>query len=57
MLIQEQLSKYNLLDNKKIDGNGNATDEGADQNMFVLGILENIKETRLKFSKTSVTVL
>ena len=43
---------------KKLDANANATDAGDyDQSMFVLTILENIKETRLKFSKGSVTVL
>ena len=30
---------------------------GNDQSMFVLTILEKIKETRLKFSQGSVTVL
>ena len=33
---------------KKLDDNGNATDAGNDQSMFVLTILEKIKETRLK---------
>ena len=35
---------------KKLDSDGNATDVGNDQSMFVLTILEKIKETRLKFS-------
>ena len=43
---------------KKLDGNGNATYEwNNDEPMFVLTILEKIKETRLKFSQGSVTVL
>ena len=42
---------------KKLSATGNATDMGNEQNMFVLSILEKIKETRLKFSKGSVTVL
>ena len=43
---------------KKLDDNDNAaTDGGNDQFMFVLTILEKIKETRLKFSEGSVTVL
>ena len=33
------------------DDNGNATDVGNDQSMFVLTILEKIKETRLTFSQ------
>ena len=42
---------------KKLDHDGNATDAGNDQSMFVLTILEKITETRLKFSQGSVTVL
>ena len=42
---------------KKLDHNENDTDAGNDQSMFVLAILEKIKETRLKFSQGSVTVL
>ena len=42
---------------KKLTNNGNATDAGKDQFMFVLTILEKIKETALKFSQRSVTVL
>ena len=38
---------------KKLDAYGNATDAGNDQSMFVLTILEKIKETRLKFSHKS----
>ena len=34
---------------KKLDDNGNATDVDYDQSMFVLMILEKIKEIRLKF--------
>ena len=32
---------------KKLDTNGNATNAGNDQSMFVLTISEKIKETRL----------
>ena len=43
---------------KKLNANNKATDTGnSDQYMFVLMILETIKETRLKFSQGSVTVL
>ena len=43
---------------KKLDPEDNATDAACnDQSMFVLTILEKIKETRLKFSQGSVTVL
>ena len=43
---------------KKIDTNDNTTDAGGtDRFMFVLRSLEKIKETRLKFSQVSVTVL
>ena len=41
---------------KTINDNGNATDEGSDQSIFVLKILEKIKETRLKISQGSITV-
>ena len=40
-----------------LDNNRNATDTGNDESMFVLTILEKIKETKLKFSQGSVTVL
>ena len=42
---------------KKQDANGNATNADNDHSMFVLTILEKIKETRIKFSEESVTVL
>ena len=42
---------------KKLDGDGNASDAGNNQSMFILIILEKIKETRLKLSQRSVTVL
>ena len=42
---------------KKLGNIGNATDVDNDQSMFVLTILEEIKETRLKFSQGSVTVI
>ena len=35
---------------KKLDANGNAIDAEKNQSMFVLLILEKVKETRLKFS-------
>ena len=52
MLIQKKLNKQNLLDNyKKLDAKFNAKDTaGNDQSMFVVTILEKIKETRLEFS-------
>ena len=40
---------------KILDDNSNATDAGAGPNMFVLMMLEKIKETRLKFSQGSAT--
>ena len=42
---------------KKLDDNGNPIDDGNEQSMFVLTILEKIKKTRLMFSQGSVTVL
>ena len=43
---------------KKLDNyDGNATDVGADPTMFVLTILEENEEARLKFSQGSITVL
>ena len=43
---------------KKLDANGNATDAGNnDESMFVLTILEKIKEIRLNLSQGSVTAL
>ena len=42
---------------KKLDDNDNGADGGNDQSMFVLTILEKIKEIRLKISQGSVTVL
>ena len=39
---------------KKLDDDGNATDAGNGQSMFVLTTLEKIKETR--FSRGRVTV-
>ena len=48
MLIQKQF--------KTLDDNGNAIYAGADQNMFVLMILEKNKETIITFSQRSVTV-
>ena len=41
---------------KKLDGDGNASNAGNDQSMFILMILEKIKETRLKFPQGSATV-
>ena len=51
----EQIEFFGLL--KKLDTNCNATHAGNDQSMFVLIILAKIKETRLKFSQRSATVL
>ena len=42
---------------KKLHGNDNAADADNDQSIFVLTIFEKIKETRLKLSQGSVTVL
>ena len=42
---------------KNLGDDNNATDAGNDQSMFILMISEKIKETRLKFSQESVTVL
>ena len=43
---------------KKIDDNGNVAGAGNnDEYMFVLTILEKIKETSVKVSQGSVTVL
>ena len=42
---------------KKLHTNDSATDARSDESMFVLLILEKVKETRLKFSQESVTVL
>ena len=41
---------------KNLDDNNNAVDAHGKQSMFVLMILEKIKEARLKFSQGSVTV-
>ena len=49
MQIQKQL--------KNVDNDSNAADADGTQTMFILTILEKIKETRLKFSQGSVTVL
>ena len=42
---------------KKLDANYTIKNVGNDQSMLLLSILEKIKETRLTFSKESVTVL
>ena len=42
---------------KQLDADDHAVDIGNDQFMFVLTIFKKIKETRLKFSPGSVTVL
>ena len=56
--LSKAIIKDYLLDNlKKIDNNGDVTDRGNYQSMFILTILEKIKETRLTFSERSVTVL
>ena len=41
---------------KELDNSVNSTDVDDEQSMFVVTILEKIKETRLKFSKGSLTV-
>ena len=41
---------------KKLDNSVNSTDVDDEQSMFVVTILEKIKETRLKFSKGSLIV-
>ena len=40
-----------------LDGDNNAADVGDNQSMSVLIILEKIKQTRIKFSHESLTVL
>ena len=42
---------------KKIDGNDNATDAAVNDQSVILTILKRIKQTRLKCSQGSVTVL
>ena len=59
MLIQKQLKKIRIRWTiKKLDADDNVADvRDNDESMFVLTILEKIKETRLKFSSESVAVL
>lgn len=58
MLIKKQFNKQNLLDNKKLDANGNATYAGNNNEFaFVLAIVEKIKESRLIFPQGSITFL
>ena len=42
---------------KKLDDNGYSTNADNEQSMFILTILEKLKETRLTFSRGSLTVL
>ena len=42
--------------NMIVDYNGNAADTGNKQCMFILKMLEKIKETQLNFSQRSATV-
>ena len=49
--------KYFVWQLKKLVVNSNATDPGNDQSMFVLTILPEINERRLKIFQGSVTVL
>ena len=42
---------------QKLDDDGNARDAGNGQSIFLLTILEKIKETRFRFFQESVTVL
>ena len=51
----QQIEFVGLL--KKLDDNDNVTDDSNDQSMFVLTILEKIKETKLNFSQGNVIVL
>ena len=53
MLIQKQFKTIEFIGQLKNPGNAIAVNEF----MFVLIILAKIKETRLKFSRGSVTVL
>ena len=57
MIIKSNSTNRTCWTIKKLDDNYNATDAGNDQYMFVSTILEKIKETKLKFSRGSVTVL
>ena len=42
---------------KKLDDNGYSTNADNEQSMFILTILEKLRETRLTFSRGSLTVL
>ena len=60
MLISIQLNKQKSLHRtklKKLNSNDNAPDLGNYQSMFVLAILEKMKEGRLKFSQGSIALL
>lgn len=57
MLVHKSIQQIEFIGQlQNLDANCNATDAGNDQSMFVLTILEKIKETRLTFSQGSVTV-
>ena len=58
MLIKKQFNKQNSLGHKKLDANSNATyAENNNEFVFVLTIVEKIKESRLIFPQGSVTFL
>ena len=58
MLIKKQFNKQNSLGHKKLDANSNATSaENNNEFVFVLTIVEKIKESRLIFPQGSVTFL
>ena len=54
MLIQNQFSKQNVLENQK---NTNGVNADGTKSMSVLTIKKKIKEARLEFSQGSVTIL
>ena len=53
----KQIESVGQLKKVELDDNYNATDAGNDESIFVLTMLEKIKETKLKFSQGSATVL
>ena len=54
MQIQKQFNKIEFVGQLK---NENGVNDDEAQSVFILTISEKIKETRLKFSQGSVTVL
>ena len=58
MLVHKSIQQIEFIGQlQNLDANCNATDAGNDQSMFVVTIVEKIKETRLKFSQGRITVL